>query len=457
MNISKEVIQKFNIPGPRYTSYPTAPVWDTNVQASTYIEKLRNFGNSEKTLSLYLHIPFCQTLCSFCACNVIIRKREEKYAQEYLDHLFKEIDLTAFAIRRRAKIKQLHWGGGTPNFLTIKQMQALYDKILQHFDIDQSGEIAIEIDPRTVEIPQLEYLKKLGFNRISMGVQDFDPEVQKSINRIQPFAKVREINAYCRQLNFDSINFDLIYGLPRQTLNSFKDTIKQVIALKPDRIALYSFAYVPWLKKHQQKMDKDHLPDTDLKLDLFLYAREQLLDNGYQAIAMDHFALEADEMSKAYNSGRLYRNFMGYTVKPADEYLGLGLTSIGFIENTFVQNTKVLKEYYETLQANQLPVERGKVLLIDDQIRQWVIRTLMCRFEIDKNEFYEVFKQSFHEYFSHEIKHIENCVNQELLMNSSDKIIVTDLGKLFIRNICMGFDAYLPRNNENKNRFSRTV
>lgn len=454
--INKSTISKFDIAGPRYTSYPTAPTWTTDVTAGLYKERLQNYGRSSKTLSLYVHIPFCQSMCSFCACSVVIRQPDEKYADEYLQHLFKEIDWVAQSIGKRAKVKQLHLGGGTPNFLSTPQIEKLIAKLDEQFDIDRGGEVAIEIDPRTVSVDQIHLLKKLGFNRVSLGVQDFDEGVQQSVNRIQPFHQVKELVQLCRDLKFHSINFDLIYGLPKQTKQSFRETMKGVLELKPDRIALYSFAYVPWLKKHQTKIEKDQMPTSDQKLDLFLLAREEFLKNGYQSVAMDHFALTSDEMARAFNQNRLYRNFMGYTVKPADEYIGLGVSAIGFIEHTFVQNKKTLPEYYESIVKNELPIERGKILNEDDQIRQWVIASLMCHFEIDKMKFLEKFTVDFDQYFVDELEHVFTCVTDGLVTFNQDFIRVTDLGKLFIRNVCMGFDYYLKQENAHK-KFSQTV
>jgi len=456
LTIDLESIKKFDKPGPRYTSYPTAPSWSSAVNDSTYIEKLKIFGQTDKTLSMYVHIPFCQSMCTFCACSVIIRQQDEKYGNEYLNYLFKEIDLIADTIGTRKIIKQLHWGGGTPTFLNDAQIENLYKKIDERFDIDPDSEIAIEIDPRTIHKTKIEKLKRLGFNRISMGVQDFDLAVQESINRIQSFTLVKEIYDWCRKLRFKSVNFDLIYGLPKQTLESFHDTVRKVINLRPDRIALYSFAYVPWLKKHQKKIEKTSLPANDAKLDIFLDARQQFEERGYQAIAMDHFALQNDELVKAFKAGKLYRNFMGYTVKPADEFIGIGVTSIGYLENTFFQNKKTLKEYYGDLKDNQLPIARGLRLSFDDLIRQWIIHSLMCHFKIEKAELKRNFNIIFDEYFAEEQKHIRTCINDDLLIQTDYGYEVSECGKIFIRNICMGFDAYLQHDVQ-KPQFSQTV
>ncbi len=456
MSISRESIKKYNIPGPRYTSYPTAPVWSDEVNESVYGEKLRSFGQSNKTLSLYIHIPFCQSLCTFCACNVVIRRQENKYGDEYLKYLFTEIELISKEIGRKPSIKQLHFGGGTPTYLNTQQLRSLFKKVQEHFDVDLSSEVAIEIDPRTIDYEKLVTLKEIGFNRISFGVQDFDQKVQEAINRIQPLAMVKEVNQWCRDLKFHSINFDLIYGLPYQTQASFSQTIKDVIKLTPDRIALYSFAYVPWLKKHQNKLSQITLPDNELKLDLFLLARDAFIENNYLSIAMDHFARKDDELAQAYNEGELYRNFMGYTVKPADEYIGLGLTSIGFIGKTFIQNVKVLPEYYKMLSENRLAVERGKILNEDDEIRQWVIRALMCQFQLRRDVFYKTFHIPFDEYFRDERDHIVWCIEEGLLLEDDKGLKVTEMGKIFVRNICMGFDQYFQKQ-QTKQQFSKTV
>lgn len=456
ITIDRDTILKFDVPGPRYTSYPTAPVWSDEVNEAVYIRKLKGFGLSDKTLSLYVHIPFCRTMCAYCGCNVVIRRQDEKYGDEYLKHLFKEIDLVSRYTGAGKKVKQLHWGGGTPTYLTEGQIESLFTKIQECFDIDLNGEIAIEVDPRTIDKSKIRKLRALGFNRVSMGVQDFDPDVQKAVNRVQSYPSVKAFNDWCRELRFNSINFDLIYGLPHQTVESFSETAAKVMAFKPERIALYSFAYVPWLKKHQNKIDPQSLPSNDVKLDIFLRARAQFLKNDYQAIAMDHFALQDDELAKAFNEGKLYRNFMGYTVKPADEYIGLGLTSIGFLENTYVHNHKALPEYYRRLHEDKLPVERGKILSRDDRIRQWTINALICRFHVDQQEFYETFQIAFNDYFIQERDHIHRCIEDGLICVQDKKILATELGKIFIRNVCMGFDFYLRQQDAHR-RFSRTV
>ncbi len=456
MHIDKQSLLKFDKPGPRYTSYPTAPEWSEDVKAEAYASRLRQFGKSEKTLSFYVHIPFCETLCYFCACTMNIRKQDEKYGDEYLEYLFKEIDLVCEHISRKKKIRQLHWGGGTPSYLNEAQIERLFGKIRDCFEIDFTGEIAIEVDPRRITRNKLQTLRQLGFNRISIGVQDFDQQVQENINRIQPFELVQAFNDWCRELKFDSVNFDLIYGLPYQTVETFQETVRRTVGLRPDRIALYSFAHVPWLKKHQDKMDREHLPGNDQKLDIFLNARALFFENGYEAIAMDHFALKNDELSRAFQAGTLHRNFMGYTVKPADEYIGVGVSAIGFLEKSYFQNYKTIPEYYRFLKQGELPIERGKILSTDDQLRQWVINALMCRFRLDKKIFAEKFGCDFDEYFSFEQDHLQYCSKEGLLTFTKNHLEVTALGKIFIRNVCLGFDWYLRQEKAHR-RFSKII
>lgn len=454
--IDKATVIKYDVVGPRYTSYPTAPQWSEAVNANTYGDSLKAFGQNDKTLSLYVHIPFCEQLCYFCACNKVIRAKEEKVGDEFLDHLLKEIKQVANTIGKRKTVKQLHFGGGTPTFLSETQLKRLFDQINFLFDIDLQGEIAIEVDPRTVTQSKLTQLKQLGFNRVSMGVQDFDAKVQDDINRIQPYVQVKNVYEWCRELGFISVNFDLIYGLPYQTKVTFADTVEKVIALGPDRIALYSFAYVPWLSKPQNKFNLDAIPVNDEKLDIFINSRDALLKAGYQAIAMDHFALASDDMAKAFDQGTLHRNFMGYTLKPADEFIGVGPSAIGFLENTYFQNVKVLPQYYAAVAEGNFATERGQSLTADDVIRKWTINAFMCAFRLNKDEFKNFFNADFDTYFLAEAEHLKQCMEDGLLIMIGKTIIVTDLGRIFVRNIAMGFDWYLRQKDGHK-RFSRTI
>lgn len=452
--LTKGLIQKFNVKGPRYTSYPTANEWEEGFEESHYCKSLKNAENA--SLSLYFHLPFCEKMCYYCGCNVVIRKFKPEVSELYLSYLHKEMALLLGYFSTKPLVKQLHFGGGTPNFFTADQLNRLYASIHQQFNISKEAEIAIEIDPRVTTLDHLQVLKSWGVNRLSMGLQDFDPIVQKAVNRIQPFEMTKSLVLSSRSLGFDSLNIDLIYGLPYQTVTSFLKTIDFIKTLNPDRIALYSYAHVPWLKSHQQLIKAQDLPDADSKLDIFISARNALLEAGYMSIAMDHFALKTDDMALAFQKNQLYRNFMGYTLKPADHFLGLGVSAIGHLSSTFVQNTRDLGVYYKQLDEGKLPVSRGLVLTEDDQIRQWVIQELMCHFKLDKSDFIKKTGRPFDVYFSFEMTHLAQCEQDGLLILDQTGISITPLGKLFIRNICMGFDIYLRKNTQ-KNQFSSTI
>lgn len=455
MQLTRKTIQRYNTQGPRYTSYPTAPTWSSDVNSNIYTDKLKVLGQTDKPISLYIHIPFCQKMCYFCGCMVKIRERTNPIGNDYLTLLKKEIELVAQNLGQKQTVLQFHIGGGTPNFLNETQMEQLLRIIKKHFNLDSNGEIAIEVDPRTVSLDQVRHYRELGFNRISMGIQDFEPKVQEAINRIQPFDLVKNIYNECRKQNYTSINFDLIYGLPLQTEDSFLKTAQLVTKLKPDRIAFYSFAHVPWLKKHQKLIKTEDLPSADQKLNIFLKSRKHFLNSSYDAIAMDHFALNSDEMATAFKKGELFRNFMGYTLKYTEDFIGLGMSSIGYVKDTFIQNTKDLKKYKSALNQNKLPTSGGKILSDDDLKRQWVIHQLMCHFTCNKKDFEHRFKEKFDTYFAAEVTHLKNCQEEGLIEHTETTITATNLGQFFIRNVCMGFDAYLGE--EVEQRFSQTV
>jgi len=454
MKLTKEIINQFNVPGPRYTSYPTAPEWKDIVSQDDYKNILKVFGTKDKTLSVYVHIPFCESLCFYCGCNIKINTNHA-VAEPYLKTLYTEIEMTAKALGSKKKITQFHIGGGTPTFLTPEQLKEMFETFQKYFEIDLiNSEIAIEVDPRTTSEEHLVMLRGLGFNRISMGLQDFNPKVQKAVHRIQSFELVEKLIKRSRELGFISVNVDLIYGLPHQTMDSFSKTIDQVIALKPDRIALYSYAHLPKLIAHHKLIHEKDLPGADEKLGIFMMATEKLTKELYLAIAMDHFALKTDEMAKAFVSGTLHRNFMGYTLKPADEYLGFGVSAIGFIENTYIQNIKNIENYSAAVAQGQFPITRGKKLNQDDLIRQWVINRLMCQFQLDKNEFKNKFDVEFDDYFSVLKSDIKALQIQNLITEKKALLTVTELGKLFVRNVSMVFDAYLKSGHR---EFSKTV
>ena len=406
--------------------------------AAVLREKLALFDEGTKPLSLYLHIPFCKTMCLFCGCSVVLNRDPERQ-QNYFSHLLKEISLTTANKRRR--VSQLHLGGGTPTSLTEAQFEYLMAHLRKHFVFTPHAEISIEIDPRTVYADQgkkLTLLKHLGFNRVSFGVQDLDPLVQEAVRRRQ--SEEMTVAAYekARELGFVGINIDLIYGLPHQNVERFTKTAAKLIQLKPDRIAFYSYAKVPWLKSHQKAIPEETLPSTEEKFRIYIEARAQFMKAGYTAIGMDHFALLSDPMAIAYHTKKLTRNFQGYSVEMAEDMLGFGLTSIGFLQNSYFQNCKELTEYNSLLEQNQLPTARGYILNEDDLLRREAILSLMCHFEIDKR-------------FSH-LADLTSCISDGLLQETSDKYIATPLGRLFIRLIASRFDAYLT-----KGRFSNAV
>lgn len=426
------------------------PAWDLLTDTERYPTEISKLRTSDHSLALYIHIPFCHSLCYYCGCHTVIRTLASPASEVYLSSIFKEIDCIHPYLGGKKSITQLHLGGGSPNFLTETQIKKLIEKLNSAFSLAPSFEMAIECDPRLATSSKLALFKQLGFNRISFGIQDFDPNVQKAIHRIQPFTLVETLYQECRTLAFDSINFDLVYGLPHQSQTSFAKTIERVIQLKPDRIALFSYAHVPWMKKHQKLIDTHALPSPYEKLNLFLFARQAFFDAGYEPIGMDHFALPNDALVKAYKGGYLHRNCMGYTTGTFKNYLGLGVSSIGSLGNTYFQNHHHLKTYTQKLSEGILPVERVKSLTQDDIIRQWVIQQLMCYFSIDKKEFYKNFKVNFDDYFREAHPHIEASSQQNLITSDGSQIKVSELGKIFIRNICAGFDIYLQKNQSGK-------
>lgn len=454
--LNSETLKRYNVSGPRYTSYPTAPEWKDGMDGSVYRQHLALAGKANDPLSLYIHIPFCSSLCTYCGCHVTIRKPGHEIGHDYIDRLEKEISLVAEGLGRRKLLHQLHWGGGTPTFLLPDQLERLKMIVDQYFDISADAEVAIEIEPRRVNHDLLRKLKELGFNRVSMGVQDLDPKVQEAVRRVHPPERIREVVEGCREMGFDRINLDLIYGLPHQNRASFSKTVQEIVSLQPDRVALYSFAHIPWLKKHQKAIDSQDLPSPEEKVGIFLDSTESFLKGDYQAIGMDHFARKDDEMSIAYREGRLHRNFMGYTVLKGDDFIGLGVSSIGYVQGGYFQNMKEMKEYSGSLDVNEYPLDRGLVLSEDDLLRKKVIEDLMCRFAIDKSEWEEKTGQPFGDLFQAEEEHLKNCLDDGLLKEEGNALVVTDLGKLFVRNICMGFDAYL-RKQETYQRFSSVI
>ncbi|MFN0065666.1 MAG: oxygen-independent coproporphyrinogen III oxidase [Chlamydiales bacterium] len=432
---------KFLKPAPRYTSYPTAPEWG-EIDHATYAQHLERLG--DVPLSLYFHIPFCKTMCLYCGCSVVLNRRPEN-EERYVDYLMQEIDIVCSHLKRRQSVHQLHFGGGTPTKLSIPLFSRLFEKICSSFALDFSKEVAIEIDPRTVmedRGKKLRFLKHLGFNRVSFGVQDTNEQVQEAVKRRQSYEMTRQTYLWARELGFKGINIDLIYGLPYQTTGTFCDTAEQILLLKPDRISLFSYAKVPWLKKHQNAIKEESLPPPEEKFQIYTEARARFIQEGYVAIGMDHFALESDEIAVSYHNKSLQRNFQGYSVKYAEEQLGFGVTAIGLVQGGYFQNLKQLPDYYAVLEQNNLPVCRGIVLSKEDHLRKWVIHTLMSSFALDKDLFAQKFGESFDAHFPHATSDLEK---EGLVIDTPHVLQVTPPGELLIRNIAMVFDAYLEK------------
>ena len=453
------LLKKYDRPGPRYTSYPTAPVWTEEFGEKEAREEMArsNASKTPRDLSLYFHIPFCESLCYFCGCSTIITRDKAK-AEEYNDFLAREMGVVAPLLDRNRRVVQLHLGGGTPSSLTPAQTRTLFRNINDHFTVDyKDGEISVEIDPREASNHYLETLKTVGVNRISMGVQDFDPAVQTAVHRIQPLELTERVFRKCRELAFHSINIDLIYGLPFQTVESFSRTLDQIIALSPDRIAVFNYAHVPWLKKHMVLIRESTLPPPpDVKFALISLIGEKLEKAGYRFIGMDHFAKPDDELFLAQVDKTLYRNFQGYTTKKNADLLGLGVTAISMFDEAYWQNVKALPDYSARTLSGRLGVFRGFRLSKDDRMRREIISRIMCDLEIDRKKVLAPFGESFDAYFSKEIGVLEGFVPDGLIEIHPDRIRITALGRIFLRNIAMVFDAYLKEAPKGP-LFSRTL
>jgi oxygen-independent coproporphyrinogen III oxidase len=456
-SVTAELLLKYDRPGPRYTSYPTAIEFDDSFGPEEYGERLAVAAQTpDEPLSLYIHLPFCHDRCTFCGCNVIITRKEE-VSEHYLDYLKREIPLVAGKLGANRRVVQYHWGGGTPTYQTVPQMAALDRVVRDHFDIDDNGEVAIEVDPRVTTSEQLEALREMGFNRLSMGVQDFSPDVQEAINRNQTLEETEALFDRARALGFGSINLDLVYGLPLQTAECFDFTLEQVIRLKPDRVACYSFAHIPWIRGNQRRIEKDALPNAEQKFNLFGSAIRAFGRGGYHMIGMDHFALPGDEMARAAASRTLHRNFMGYTVMQAAGMIGFGVSSIGDLAGAYAQNTKKLSRYTKAIDEGVLPIEKGYLLTADDHIRRDVITRLMCNFHLDLKGVEERHGLVFADYFAEELKALEEPVGHGFVKLTSDAIEVVGAGRLFIRNVCMIFDVHTREKRGERPMFSRTV
>lgn len=441
LEVSEDFLAKYNRPGPRYTSYPTAPVWNENFGQPDVESFYVTADAAGTSVSLYMHLPFCESLCLFCACNVVIQKDKSGVAP-YLQSLKSEIEHMSRAVSRRREVVQFHWGGGTPTYLSPSQLEDLFGYARERFSFARDAEIGIEIDPRVTSNEHLRALRKLGFNRLSMGIQDFTPLVQQTIRRVQPFELTRDLIHAARSLGFDSINVDLIYGLPYQTASSFSDTADKIVELAPDRIAMFSYAHVPWLRK-QQGAFQGHLPEGMEKFHIFKAGIRTFTDANYLYIGMDHFARPSDELAIAQRERTLHRNFQGYTTKAGADLYGMGVSAISSIGAAYAQNQRGIAEYQSAVEARGAATMRGYRLNEDDLLRRAVITRLLCHAVIIKPEIEAEFNIAFDDYFSSELAELAPMRDDGLVEISPSEIRVTPLGRVFIRNLAMPFDRYL--------------
>jgi oxygen-independent coproporphyrinogen-3 oxidase len=456
LTVTQEILDRYNVAGPRYTSYPTAPEWLDSFGPEDYEQALTQSNDAipARPLSLYMHLPFCDRLCLFCGCNVVIKKNHDVLIP-YLANLEWEIDQVAQRIDTSRPVVQFHWGGGTPTYLNATQLERLFNYARERFSFAPDAEIGVEIDPRVTEESQLNTLRRLGFNRISMGIQDFNPVVQKIVRRIQTFEQSKIIFDLCRSLAFESINIDLIYGLPLQTPESFLDSVDKVIGLGPDRVAMFSYAHVPWLKKQQGSISR-FIPQGMDKFQIFRAGIERFTAAGYRYIGMDHFARPDDELCLAQSNRTLHRNFQGYTTKAGADLLGFGVSSISGIDRVYAQNFRDLKDYYAAIERKSLPIMRGIQLTDDDVLRRAVISRLLCHCMLQREEIESEFGIHFDDYFADELKRLESLQIDKLVELGVKSIAITQLGRIFIRNVGMVFDKYLQKKKD-KPVFSKTL
>jgi len=443
LSVGEDFVNRYNRPGPRYTSYPTAPVWTESFGLKEFESAIGDANGKRSPVSLYMHLPFCESLCLFCACNVVIRK-DKSVTPPYLSILKKEINRMAAGISRERQVIQFHWGGGTPTYLSPEQIEDLFTYTRERFTFAPDAEIGIEVDPRVTTRAHMETVRKMGFNRLSMGIQDFKEDVQKAIHRIQPYEVTRDLIATARELGFDSINVDLIYGLPYQTADSFAHTIDQIVSLSPDRIAMFSYAHVPWLKK-QQGSFVAHLPEGMKKFDIFRSGLLKFLEAGYLYIGMDHFAKENDELAVSQRNRTLHRNFQGYTTKAGADLYGMGITAISGVQNTYAQNYRDIPSWEKAVEEHGLATMRGYRLSEDDVIRREIISRLLCHTVIVKDEISKQFGIDFDEYFAPELERLKMPQEDGLVVMNDKEIRTAWLGRIFIRNLAMVFDPYLEK------------
>jgi oxygen-independent coproporphyrinogen-3 oxidase len=449
------LLERYGVAAPRYTSYPTAIDWRGNLDPASYHERLEAASQAAGPLSIYVHVPFCERRCLFCGCNVVITKNHAR-ATPYLDDLESEIAAAKSAGIGRRKVTQYQWGGGTPTFLSESEIERLHGLITGAFEFEAGAEIAIEVDPRHASTGQIETLARLGFNRLSAGVQDFDPKVQEAIRRVQSEEETRRVVSDARAAGFGSINIDLIYGLPFQTLEGFDRTLDRVLDIRPDRIALFHYAHVPWIRKHQEALPADAFPDAATRARIFVHAIGRLSDGGYELIGLDHFALPDDELARARRDGSLQRNFMGYTTRKGSDLVPFGVSSIGEIGGAFVQNPKEVETWSAMVRAGGHAIERGHVLDRDDRVRRDVIMRMMCGGRIDKRAVEKEWAVRFDDDFSVELADLEGAETDGLLVRGADSIEATPLGRLFLRNLALPFDRYFRARKAGPDGVART-
>ncbi len=448
--------EKYSKPGPRYTSYPTAPEFSEEFSKEDLIEYYSK-QSDDRDLSLYIHLPFCRSACYFCGCNVIFTSKEDKKVR-YLEYLQKELNILKKYLNTNRKVTQMHFGGGTPTYFSPEQLNEVIKMLKKTFpNFSDQAEISCEVDPRYFTKEHMEVLKEGGFNRLSFGVQDLNEEVQKTIHRIQPYETTQNVMNIAREAGIKSINIDLIYGLPHQNRKTFNETVKEIIKLNPDRLAVFNYAHVPWLMKTMRKFDETTFAPPSEKLEILKDTIDFFTSNGYKMVGMDHFAKPEDELFKAIEKGELHRNFQGYTTKGGADLIGIGVTSIGNGVNYYAQNYKDLKQYEAAIDNDELPIFKGYRLSEDDILRQFVIMELMSNFSLNIKRVEEKFNIDFNEYFKNDLPLLNEFIEAELVSINNEKITVSPTGTMLIRNICMPFDAYLKRVPENKRRFSKTI
>lgn len=453
IEVDLELIRKYDVPGPRYTSYPTAPHFREDVDRDRIIEAISANNETAGELSLYFHIPFCQTLCWYCGCTTVIGKDSSK-TDWYLESLDREMAAKASWLHPNRKVVQIHFGGGTPTYLDPEQIRWLGDKIHERFDVADDAEISVEIDPRRLTEDHVRALVDAGFNRASLGVQDNDPKVQKAVNRIQPFETTERVAGWLRRAGFQSLNIDLIYGLPHQTIESFDRTLDEVLTLNPDRFAIYTYAHVPWIKPAQKLLEGDALPGPEQKLAMQKHIVERLTSEGYDYIGMDHYAREDDELALARRDGTLRRNFQGYSTHGGVDIYAFGMSGISQIDELYLQNPREINDYEQAVEQHDFPAYRARLLGEDDRIRRaWIMR-LMCHARVDFDRMSRRLGVDVREYFADGLNQLQPMEADGLVKLDDDGITVTDRGRLLLRNICMPFDGYLEGG---EGRYSRTV